>query len=161
MGSLGDLHPMIALAIELRKRGHVPVINTWQGYEEKVTDLGFEFWPLRPNVDVEDRETLREIMDARKGPEKIVREIISPNLHDMYEDMAAACVGADLLINGEVVYAAKSLAEKTGIKWISTSLAPLSMFSSEDPSVVPTGEFLEYLRPLPAVFHRAMFSFML
>lgn len=83
IGSLGDLNPMIALAIELRKRGHVPVINTWQGYEEKIADLGFEFWPIRPNVDVEDRELLREIMDARKGPEKIVREIISPHLHEM------------------------------------------------------------------------------
>ena len=43
MGSLGDLHPMIALAIELHKRGHIPVINTWIGYEEKIADLGLEF----------------------------------------------------------------------------------------------------------------------
>ena len=33
-GSLGDLHPMLALAIELRNRGHKIVINTLEGYRE-------------------------------------------------------------------------------------------------------------------------------
>ena len=35
------------------------------------------------------------------------------------------------------------------------------MFSADDPSIFPTAEILEYLRPLPAAFHRAMFGFML
>lgn len=160
MGSLGDLHPMIALAIELQKRGHVPVISTWQGYEEKVTDLGFKFRSLRPTVDMTDRVLLREMLDARKGPEKIIKELISPNLREMYDDVVSACDGADLLITGEVVYVGKSVFEKIGIKWLSTSLAPLSMFSADDPSVYPTAEWLELLRPLPAAFHRALFAFM-
>ena len=99
-------------------------------------------------------------MDSRKGPEVVIREMVFPNLREMYDDLAAACTGADLLVSGEIVYAAPSLAEKTGIKWISTSLAPLSMFSANDPSIYPTAEFLEYLRPLPAAFHSALFQFM-
>lgn len=160
MGSLGDLHPMIALALELRKRGHKPVINTWEGYREKVEDLELEFRPLRPNVDPSDRELLRKTMDARTGPEMVIKELIFPALDDMYEDLAAACDGADLLINGEIVYASASIVEKTGIKWISTSLAPLSLFSCEDPNIYPTAEWLEYLRPMPAFMHRALFSVM-
>ncbi len=160
MGSLGDLHPMIALAIELKKRGHTPVVNTWEGYREKVVDLGLEFKPLRPNVDPTDRELLRKTMDARTGPEMVIKELIFPSLGDMYEDLAAACEGADLLINGEIVYATGSLVEKTGIKWISSTLAPLSMFSCEDPNIYPTAEWLEYVRPMPAFMHRALFSVM-
>ena len=160
MGSLGDLHPMIALALELRKRGHTPVVNTWEGYREKVEGLGLEFHPLRPNVDPTDRELLRKTMDARTGPEMVIKELIFPALGDMYEDLTAACDGADLLINGEIVYATASLVEKTNIKWISTSLAPLAMFSSEDPNVYPTAEWLEYLRPMPAFMHRALLSVM-
>ena len=51
MGSLGDLHPMMALGLELRCRGHSVVINTWQGYREKIVDNGLEFAPLRPDLD--------------------------------------------------------------------------------------------------------------
>ncbi|MBK6750691.1 MAG: glycosyltransferase family 1 protein [Acidobacteria bacterium] len=160
MGSLGDLHPMLALAIELKKRGHTPVVNTWEGYREKVEGLGLEFMPLRPNVDPTDRELLRKTMDAKTGPEMVIKELIFPNLGEMYEDLAAACEGADLLINGEIVYATASLVEKTGIKWISTTLAPLSMFSCEDPNIYPTAEWLEYVRPMPAFMHRALFSVM-
>ena len=160
MGSLGDLHPMIALAIELKKRGHTPVVTTWEGYREKVEALGLEFMPLRPNVDPTDRELLRKTMDARTGPEMVIKELIFPNLGDMYQDLAAACEGADLLINGEIVYATASLVEKTGIKWISSTLAPLSMFSCEDPNIYPTAEWLEYVRPMPAFMHRALFSVM-
>jgi UDP:flavonoid glycosyltransferase YjiC (YdhE family) len=78
----------------------------------------------------------------------------------MYDDLTSACDGADLLINGEIVYVAASVAEITGIKWISTSLAPLSMFSSHDPNVYPTVQWIEMLRPLPVVFHQALFHFM-
>ena len=160
LGSLGDLNPKIALAIELKRRGHEVVLNTWEGYREKSESLGFEFSPLRPDIDPTDKELTKKAMDARTGPEMVIREIVFPHLREMYDDIAAACQSADLLINGELIYVAGSLAEKTGIKWITTSLQPLSMFSSTDPNVYPTAEFLEYLRPLPAFFHENLFSFM-
>ena len=58
-GSLGDLHPMLALAMELRERGHEIMINSLEVYREKIDTLGFEFFPLRPDVDPEDRELAR------------------------------------------------------------------------------------------------------
>jgi UDP:flavonoid glycosyltransferase YjiC (YdhE family) len=160
IGSLGDLHPKLALALELRRRGHDPVVCTWVGYQEKVESLGLTFKPLRPNVDPTDRELLRKTMDAGKGPETVIRDIIFPSLRGMYDDLAAACDGADVIVSGEIVYAVPSLVEQTGIKWCSTSLAPMTLFSAEDPSVYPTAEWLEFLRPLPSAFHRALFSVM-
>ena len=160
IGSLGDLHPKLALALELRRRGHDPVVCTWVGYQEKVEALGLTFKPLRPNVDPTDRELLRKTMDAGKGPETVIRDIIFPSLRGMYDDLVAACDGADVIVSGEIVYAVPSLVEQTGIKWCSTSLAPMTLFSAEDPSVYPTAEWLEFLRPLPSAFHRALFSVM-
>jgi rhamnosyltransferase subunit B len=160
MGSLGDLHPVIALALELRKRGHELVINTWEGYREKVAHLGFEFFPMRPDVDASDRELLRDLMDPRKGPEKLIREIVFPALRDMYDDLVSATGSADLMVTGEVIYVASSIAEKTGVPWVSTSLAPLSMFSSHDPNVYPQYEWLDVFRPLPAGFHSGLFALM-
>jgi hypothetical protein len=42
-GTLGDLHPFIAVALQLRKRGHRPVIASWPDYREKVEAEGIEF----------------------------------------------------------------------------------------------------------------------
>jgi UDP:flavonoid glycosyltransferase YjiC (YdhE family) len=45
--------------------------------------------------------------------------------------------GADLLVAGELAYAAPIVAEKTGIPWASYVLAPFSFFSAYDPPVLP------------------------
>ncbi|MCY7376260.1 MAG: glycosyltransferase [Pyrinomonadaceae bacterium] len=157
-GSLGDLHPLLALAIELRRRGHEIVINSLEVYREKIAALGFEFFPLRPDLNPEDKELAREIMDARKGTEKLLREILIPNIRPMYEDLMKAVGGADLLISGEVVYPASSVVEKTGIKWITTSLAPASFLSPHDPFVPPTAQWLRHFRFLGAKFHGVIYS---
>ena len=159
-GSLGDIHPMIALGIELRRRGDDVVFATMELYREKIEMVGFEFRPMRPHLNIDDRELARLVMDTKKGPEKLIREIVFPQLHGIYEDLVEAVSGADIFVSGEIVYVAASVAEKTGVKWISQSLSPISLFSSHDPSVFPSAEWLERLRFMPPVFHRQLLSFM-
>lgn len=159
-GSLGDLHPMIALALALRGRGHEITFATTEAYREKLHALNFKLVPMRPDLDPENRELARRVMEARTGTETLIKEILMPSLQGMYEDLTKAAEGADLLITGEVVYAAKSVVEKTGIKWISTSLAPISFFSSHDPNVYPTAQWYESLRFMPTGFHKSLFGFM-
>ena len=48
IGSLGDLHPYIALALEMKKRFIEPVIATSNIYRQKIESLGIEFHPIRP-----------------------------------------------------------------------------------------------------------------
>lgn len=157
-GSLGDLHPKIALGLELRKRGHDVRFAVMDLYREHIESSGFSFASMRPHLDINDFSLAAELMDRRKGPEIMMKKIIFPNLLGMYDDLTAAAAGQDLLVTGEVVYAAKSVVEKTGIRWVSTSLAPISLFSASDPSIYPTAEFLDYLRFMPAFFHRTVFS---
>ena len=159
-GSLGDLHPKIAIGIELKKRGHEVVFNVMEFYREKIESLGFEISPLRPDVDPDDRQLARELMDAKTGTEKIIKKLIMPNLHPMFEDMMRAVKNADLLITGEIVYAAQSVVEKSGVKWISTSLAPGSFLSANDPFVPPLAQWYENLRFMPTVFHRTVYKIM-
>ncbi|MGF1494235.1 MAG: glycosyltransferase [Microcoleaceae cyanobacterium] len=49
-GSLGDLHPFIALGLGLRDRGHDIVLATTEAYRTKVESLGLEFHRIRPNL---------------------------------------------------------------------------------------------------------------
>ena len=157
-GSLGDLHPMLALAIELRNRGHEIIINTLEVYREKIELLGFDFRPLRPDVNPENRTLAREIMDAKSGSEALLKKIILPNLRPMYEDLMAAIDGADLFISTEVVFPARSAAEKTGIKWMTTTLAPGTFLSAYDPFVPPTAQWLKHLQFLGSGFHAGMYK---
>ena len=158
MGSLGDLHPMIALGLELRERGHTVVVNSWEGYAEKIAMLGLEFVPLRPSIDPEDRDFIRKAMDSRDGAPTVIREMVLPYLDEMFDDLKRACDGADAMVTGELLYVAKSLHELSGINWITTTLSPLTLFSSHDPGIYPGAAFMEYLRPMPAAFHRAFFE---
>ena len=157
-GSLGDLHPLLALAIELRKRGHEIVINTLEVYREKIELLHFHFFPLRPAVDPENRHLARELMDAKSGSEMLLKKIILPNLRPMYDDLTAAVSGADAFISTEVVFPALSVAEKTRVKWITTTLAPGSFLSAFDPFVPPTAQWLKHLQFLGSGFHAGMYK---
>ena len=156
-GSLGDVHPMIALGIELQKRGHQIVFAAMEFYREKIDALQFEFRPLRPDINPEDRELARTIMDAKNGTERLILDVLMPNLMPMYEDLNEAVKGADVLITGEVVYAAASVFEKTGIRWITTSLAPGSFLSAHDPFVPPVAQWMENVRFLGVNFHKALY----
>ncbi len=156
-GSLGDVHPMIALGIELQRRGHQIVFAAMEFYREKIDALGFEFRPLRPDVNPEDRELARTIMDAKDGTERLILDVLMPNLMPMYEDLSEAVKGADVLITGEVVFAAAAVIEKTKIKWITTSLAPGSFLSAYDPFVPPVAQWMENVRFLGVNFHKVLY----
>ncbi|HEY0460300.1 MAG TPA: glycosyltransferase [Pyrinomonadaceae bacterium] len=157
-GSLGDMHPMNALGIELKKRGHQVIFATMDFYREKIETLGFEFRPLRPHLVPDDKELARQLMDARKGSELLLRQLILPNLRPMYDDLMEAVAGADLFVSTEVVFAAPSVAEKTGVKWATTTLAPGTFLSAYDPFVPPTALWLRHFRFLGKTFHGALFG---
>ena len=111
-GSLGDVHPKIALGLELRNRGYEVVFNVMEAFREKFQALGFSISPLRPNLNPEDRELARRLMDIKTGSELMFKEILIPNLQAMYEDLTQAVANADLLITGEVVYLQNRLLKK-------------------------------------------------
>lgn len=157
-GSLGDMHPMNALGLELKKRGYHIIFATMDFYREKIETLGFEFRPMRPHLHPDDKELAKKLMDAKSGSELLLKELILPNLRPMYADLTEAVKDADLLISTEVVFAAASVAEKTAIKWITTTLAPGTFLSAYDPFVPPTALYLRHFRFLGKTFHGAMFG---
>ena len=140
IGTFGDINPLIAVALELKRRGHLPVMAVPSLYEPKIVPLGLEFHPVRPNLDPENTLLAEMIYDVRKGTERGLREFLFPVLRQTYDDLTAAATTparADLLLVGELNYAGPIVAEVTGIPWASYVLAPLSFFSAFDPPVLP------------------------
>ena len=140
IGTFGDINPLIAIALELKRRGHVPVMVVPAVFEPKIVPLGLEFHAVRPDIDPEDTQRAEMVYDVRKGTERGLREFLFPSLRETYADLLDAATRperADLMLLGELNYAGPLVAEVTGIKWASYVLAPLSFFSAFDPPVLP------------------------
>ncbi|MBC8030089.1 MAG: glycosyltransferase family 1 protein [Pyrinomonadaceae bacterium] len=147
-GSFGDIHPYIAIALELKSRGHTPVMATSEVYREKMVAAGIQFYPIRPNMPSYDdtEEMLRlsvELMNPRGGTEKVL-QLVAENPREVYEDLDAAVEGADLLLTHPLPFVGPIVAQKRGLPWVSSVLAPISFFSSHDPPVLPQ---------LPSLYH--------
>jgi UDP:flavonoid glycosyltransferase YjiC (YdhE family) len=146
IGSLGDLHPCIALALELTRRGHSATIATTEHYRQKVENLGIAFSPIRPNWDPTDGELIRQCDDLKRGPEILFRKMILPHLRETYQDLLRAAGGADLMVAGELNFAAPLVAEKLSLRWVSAILSPASFLSAHDPSHLVNVPWLIHVR---------------
>ncbi len=159
-GSFGDLHPYVAIGLELQKRGHHATIATSGIYREKVEALGLGFHAVRPDLPDPQKsaEIIRRAMDLRHGGEYLFREMLMPHLHESYDDLLAIARDADLLVTHPVTFAAPLVAQKTGVRWVSTVLSPISFFSLYDPPIPPSLPELAALYRLGPVARRGLFG---
>src|SRR5712671_3343686 len=112
-GSLGDLHPYLALARELQRRGHRPVLATHGDYRGRAEALGLEFVGIRPHYEQfgDAAEVMREAMDARRGSAVVLTRLVLPFLRQSRDDLLAAARGADVIVDHGLTFAAPLVAE--------------------------------------------------
>jgi rhamnosyltransferase subunit B len=156
MGSLGDLHPYLALGRELKARGHSVVVATLRHYGPRVEEEGLEFHPTRPDLDPSDPAELKRAMDKRRGPEYVIRDVAMGRLRGSFEDLRAAAAGAELVVTHPVVFGAQLVARASGRPWASVALSPVSLFSVTDPPVFSGLPFEETLAGLGPRWQRVI-----
>jgi UDP:flavonoid glycosyltransferase YjiC (YdhE family) len=154
-GSLGDLHPYIALARGLIGRGHRPEIATSPNHAQQVRAQGIGFHPVGPPVE-ETQEFMRAVMDPARGTRYIVRDLLMPQLRRHYQDLLEAARGADLLVSHPITYAAPLVAEKLGLRWAASVLQPMVFCSAFDPPVPPHAPGLTFVYRLGPAFNRPL-----
>lgn len=136
-GSLGDVHPAIALGLKLKARGHYVTIAVSELYRSKVELEGLKFHPIPPELRNLEPAFIDRILDAKTGTQVVLRELLFPVVRETYSDLMQAIQDADLLISSDFLFAAPLLAEKTGIPWASYLLSPASFYSTYDPPKLP------------------------
>lgn len=156
-GSYGDLHPYIAAGVELQRRRHRVTIASSPIYAEKVAAEGLGFHPVRPDVDPSDTAMIEYAMHARHGTERVLR-FVADVVRESYEDTLAAARNADLLVSHPITFGAVLAAQKLGMPWVSSVLAPISLLSSYDPPVPAQTPWLIRARALGPGFMRAVWS---
>jgi rhamnosyltransferase subunit B len=159
LGTLGDLHPMIAIALELRQRGHDVVFVTHKEYQSKIEALRFEFHRMRPDFTALDNpQEMARMMDLKTGQEYMVRQWANPNLREMYTDLLNVAKRADFIFSGEGVIATPLVAEKLRMQWASSAMVPMSFFSAYDPSVLAPFPALANLYRLGLIMNRGIIT---
>ncbi len=159
-GSFGDVHPYIAIAQELKARGHRPVIATSEVYREKMDAAGIDFHPVRPEMPSYDQpdelaRVVEEVMDPKEGPEA-VSDMVVPYVRDIYADLDAVTNDADLLLTHPLPFVGPIIAQKKRLPWVSSVLAPASFLSVYDPIVPPQWPWLHGLMRLSPWVGRAV-----
>lgn len=124
-GTLGDLHPAMAIALELQTRGHHVVIATSEAYRSKVEENGIGFHALRPELPPNmGWEWTKLVLDGRIR-NKSLMDLFCSTLRQTYDDLIKAVQGADLLVSMNcTVVVAPLVAQKTRMRWISCFLDP-------------------------------------
>lgn len=159
MGSLGDLHPYIAVARTLLERGHGAVIATNGEHRQTVECAGVEFIATTPLVDDQAAvERMFATVTARGGEEYLVRELVMPQLRQTHQVVLEAATGVDLLVAQTLGMTASIVAEQRRLPWVATLLAPMGFMSAYDPPLIPAVPWLFGLRWLGPRFHRAVFA---
>ena len=156
-GSLGDLHPCIAVAQALTGRGHQAVVAASEDYRAFVESAGVLFAPVRPNIsEMGDYPSLVvKVFDLYRGPEFLIRRMVMPHLRASFDDLMQASAGADLLVSHPLTVTLQLVAQRRGLPWVATVLSPLSFMSIYDPPLIAA---MPWLRRFGTGLHRLMFG---
>ncbi len=160
LGSLGDLHPYLAIGKVLAHNGDCISIVTHSHYKEIVEKYGFRFIPVRPGPgDVGPEELwIKQANASIRGTEYVIRKLILPYLQDNYRVLLDATEDCDLIISHILTFAVPIVAQKRGIPWVSIVLQPSAFFSVYDPPTVASLDFLFNNTFFGHSFTRALFK---
>lgn len=153
-GSFGDIHPYMAIALELQARGHRAVIATSELYRYKIEAEGIEFYPVRYDraIDMhQDGEFIQVLSESRRESEYTICYLLMPHLRATYQALLDAVQGADLLLTHHLTFAGSLVAAKTGISWVSTVLSPILFLSAYDAQTLSTQTISPYEQALAVV----------
>lgn len=119
-GSTGDVQPFVALAIELRRHGHQPVLALSPGFAAWAELFDLPFVPIGPDVHDALRDVIRARVEMAAFPDSVaaLRSFLAPIASiqpQLLHDLRTACRAADVLIGGPTQPAARIVYELTGL----------------------------------------------
>lgn len=141
IGTRGDLHPFIAIALALKARGFHPVMAVGHDHLDECRAAGLDAEPVLPAFDdirqrmgLEEAEAVRQIMDDQR---EMLDQVLLPSLESSTRALAAVAEGASAIVASIFALAAPIVSEKAGIPLISIVLQPMAMLSAIDPPKTP------------------------
>jgi rhamnosyltransferase subunit B len=126
LGSSGDFNPFMALALELRRRGHAVHWAVSPKFAEKARAQGFDATVAGEDPDW-DSDLLRRLLTAHlTDPIQLMfKELLIPAIVPATLALEPLAREADLFLSHTIQLAAPAVADRTGTPWVSASAATL------------------------------------
>lgn len=145
-GSLGDLHPFLALGLALKARGVTAEIATSIDYGAKVEAEGLVFHPVGPGM---ERLSADLGMDLAQMTQAVARSdrflferIMLPYLETWTREVEVVARGSAAVVGATFAAGAAMAAELAGVPYVSAALQPTVVFSAYDPPYLPRAPWL-------------------
>lgn len=146
-GSLGDLHPFIAIGRALQARGHEVGIATAVDYRDKIETAGLSFHEVGPGLANLLHDTGMDVASLTAAIAKSDRflfgKILLPYAGEATRQLIAATEGAAAVVGSTLAIGAQMAAEVHGIPGVAVSLQPTMVFSRHDPPHLPAAPWLK------------------
>lgn len=141
IGTLGDLHPFIAIALDLQRRGHAPVLAVSEDHIARVRAAGLEAVAVLPSfatvwqrMGLDEEDAVAKVMASQRV---MLEEVILPWLETSTAALDVVCAGADAVVSSQFVFGAAIVAEKRGLPLVTVILQPMAMLSARQPPHTP------------------------
>jgi UDP:flavonoid glycosyltransferase YjiC (YdhE family) len=141
IGTLGDLHPFIALGLSLKAAGFTPVLAVAEDQVSKARTAGLEalailpsFQQVRERMGLSEEEAVRRLMSDQR---EFLEQILLPSLPTATRLLDDAAAGVEAIVSTPFVFAAPIIAEKRRIPLVVAVLQPMAMLSAYDPPSTP------------------------
>ncbi|WP_333571139.1 glycosyltransferase [Sphingomonas sp.] len=144
LGTLGDVHPFIALALGMQARGHTPVFAGAEAVRPIAERHGIEFHPIRPDgpqllADTGmDEGQITRAMATDFG--FVIDRVLVPYAEVTLADLKPVVAGAELVLASSFSIHARIAAQAVGVPLATALLQPITLLSAEDPPVLTRGE---------------------
>ena len=136
VGSAGDVHPFVGIALALRQRGHAVSIATNPYFGPLMERLGL---PLRPIGKVEDFERAIShpgLWRPFRGFE-VIATLVQRSIRDVYNLIEEETAGDDaLVVSHPLAFGARVAQDALGVPLVTLHLAPAAFWSLDAPAVL-------------------------
>ncbi len=124
IGSAGDVHPFIALALALRARGHRATILTNPYFQRLIEQQGLGFLPLGAIQDAEAAMADPDLWHARKGFGVVAQRVIVPAMPLVYRLIESAAAADTVVAASSLCLGARVAQDRLGIPTATVHLQP-------------------------------------
>jgi rhamnosyltransferase subunit B len=136
LGSAGDVHPTIALALALQVRGHHATILTNEFYAEQIRAAGVNFVALGTVAEGEKVLTDPRLWDTSKAFSCIAQLVIVPNLRRLYKLIEQHADSRTVVVASGICIGARVAQDKLGVPLATVHLQPSMLRSYHDMGMV-------------------------
>jgi rhamnosyltransferase subunit B len=124
VGSAGDVHPVIALGLALKARGHRATVLTNPIFQELIESQGLEFLAVGTIAQAREAIADPDLWHPRKGFGVVARRAIVPAIAETYHHIERRAGPSTVVAASGIAFAGRLAQERLGVPLATVHLQP-------------------------------------